>query len=53
MRWDRALAYADEIRIDLGQHPDRPEPYLPEEEELKRIMREKMMEKKKKWQTQN
>lgn len=42
MRWDRALAYADEIRIDLGQHPDRPEPILPEEEALKQIMREKM-----------
>ena len=39
LRWDRALAYAAEIQIDLGGTPDRPEPELPEERELARALR--------------
>lgn len=40
MRWDRVLAYAEEIQLDLGQAPLRKEPLLPEEQELQRVMRE-------------
>lgn len=40
MRYDRALAYLAEINIDLGNPVSRPEPDLPEEQNLKRIMRE-------------
>lgn len=46
MRWDRALAYAEEIRIDLGEHPDRREPDLPEFEEVKQLMRRKFAQRK-------
>lgn len=40
MRWDRVLAYAEEIQLDLGENPDRPEPLLPEEIELRQVIRE-------------
>ncbi len=49
MRWNRVLAYAEEIQLDLGQNPDRLEPLLPEEIELARIMREEHTEAMKKW----
>ena len=42
LRWDRALAYVAEIQIDLGRVPERPEPVLPEEEKLARMMRREM-----------
>lgn len=42
LRWDRALSYAAEIQIDLGGNPDRPEPELPEEQELAQALRREM-----------
>ena len=54
MRWDRVIAYAEEIQIDLGQNPNRILPSLPEEDELARIMREEHAKKmEEKWQRQH
>lgn len=52
MRWDRVLAYAEEIQLDLGEHPVRLEPLLPEELELMRVMREEYAKEKGTWQAQ-
>ncbi len=49
MRWDRVLAYAEEIQLDLGQNPARLEPLLPEEIELAAAMRAEHAEAMKKW----
>ena len=38
MRWDRAAAYLDEIKIDAGENPIRPEPFLPEIEKLDKLL---------------
>ena len=44
MRWDRAAAYLDEIALDLGETPQRPEPELPEEKALREIMWQELNE---------
>lgn len=40
------MAYLDEIGIDLGKTPVRPEPVLPEETALRNVMRRELEEKK-------
>ena len=38
LRFDRAAAYLDEIRLDAGEHPVRKEPIIPGEELLDSIL---------------
>jgi len=46
LRWDRALAYLQEIQTDAGEEPVRREPVLPEEERYDAMLLKSLRERK-------